>query len=157
MLLPLSKLIDFNDEFAEFFSDQTGVQNIEHLECVYDFSPAAHCVRINHQEPKGWLLLRNKAYTYLLVEASNEKKEWRTWFAPDPKKVLEYLRQSFDSWPPLFPLIRQAHTEAHRSGDERPNLTHLEDLITKALHTTDYLSIISSQIKDPVPKKPTGT
>jgi hypothetical protein len=156
LLLPLRQLIAFNDEFAEFFSDQTGVEDIDRSRCVYDFSSAAHCVRLADHEPEGWLLLRNKGHTHLLIEASHEKKEWRSWFAPDPKKVLESVRPSFESWPQLFPLIGKAEAEAHRGKDEKPNLAYLADLMTEALHVANPLSVITSQIKELTPKKPTG-
>ena len=51
LLLPLRQLIAFNDEFAKFFHDQTGVENVDYLECIYD--PSQQVVRIADQEPRG--------------------------------------------------------------------------------------------------------
>jgi len=96
-------------------------------------------------------------HTYLLIEIGQEKKEWKTWFAPDPKKVLEHLRQQsvIPAWQSLFPLIRQAHREAHSGRDENPNLTYLEDLITKvylAANPSNALALLIEEL-EPQPRR----
>jgi hypothetical protein len=151
MILPLRLLITFNDEFAKFFPKEGEVENIDYWECRYDASQLPQrSVRIADHEPNGWVLLRNEEHTYLLIEIGEEKKERNTWFAPDPKKVLEHLRQPSLNlpWQSLFPLIREAHRKAHPNKDDTPNLTYLEDFITKVYHAAFPLVALKSQINE---------
>jgi hypothetical protein len=120
LLLPLRQLIAFNDEFSEFFRNQTDVVNLEYMECVYD--PSQLVVRFAEHQPAGWVLLRNGAHTYLLIEIGPEKEAWKTSIVPGPKKVLENIQKSAAvDWQSILPLIRQAHKEAHPGKDENLN------------------------------------
>ena len=152
MLLSLRQLIDFNDEFADFFSDQPAAENIDYWECVYHPSPQP-MIRISDPPPGGWVLFRKKKEsgdTYLLIENKPEPPPWKSWFAPDPKRVLAYLHSQSTprNWQTLFPLIRQAHKEAHPGRDETPNLAYLQDLITQTLHAAHPSNALSAIINE---------
>src|SRR5258708_29963327 len=152
MILPLRLLIAFNDEFAKFFPKEGDVENIDYWECQYDASQLPQrSVRIGEREPSGWVLHHNREHTYLLIEIGEEKQEWKTWFAPDPKRILEHLAQQKSAdltWQSLFPLIREAHREAHPGKDESPNLTYLEDFITKVYLAASPLMALKAQMNE---------
>jgi hypothetical protein len=98
------------------------------------------------------LFLRNKGHTYLLIESAHEEKVWRSWFAPDPKRVLAHLREElrdesrFSDWDSLFPLVRQAHREAHPSPEERENPTYLQGLISRLYHADSLLDALAQHL-----------
>ena len=98
------------------------VENLEFWECVYD--PSQQVVRFAEYETYEWVLLRNNEHDYLLIEIGPNKEKWNTFFANDPRKVLEHLKEqiSKESWQPLLPLIREAHKAAHPAQNEEPNL-----------------------------------
>jgi hypothetical protein len=151
MLLSLPQLIDFDDEFANFFSNDPLPEGIGARECVYH--PIQHPrIQVSDPPPEGWILLRkakDSVDTFLLIEIGPAAREWKSWFAVDPKKVLAFIQSDMRlEWSTLFPLIRQAHKEAHPTKDNEPNLTYLQDVIVRALHSFSPLNAVRSIISE---------
>jgi hypothetical protein len=147
--LALEQLISFNDEFATFFEDFASVENVDHLECVYD--PTHRVVRLGESEPGGWVVLRNNQHTYLLIEIGGDKTKWNVYFAPDPKKVLAHLQQKASKpiWSTFLPLLRRAHEEAHPNSErDKPNLVYLSDLMTNVYLSADPIAAIDLVSKE---------
>jgi hypothetical protein len=144
--LSLSSLIDFNKEFASFLLGP--IETVAGSQCAYN--EAQKVVSYDEYESGGWVLLRNSESTYLLIEIRPQQDAWKTFFAPDPKGVLEHLEDRFQKgqqtqqriWPKLLSLIRKAHEEAHRDRNpEKQNLSYLADLMTEAYHRVDPFEI----------------
>jgi hypothetical protein len=154
MLLPLGQLISFDDEFAAFFGEQARVEPVQVSNCSYDLTTPRKIVRLEDSGREGWLFLRNKGHTYLLIESARDRRGWNSWFAPDPKRVLAHLKQelkaepSFGEWASFFPLARQAHREAHRDRGESRNVAYLQELITKLYHAPNLAETLDRHIAE---------
>jgi hypothetical protein len=151
MILSLRQLAAFSDEFSEFVTDPPP-DPLDFWECTYSPSPQP-MVRIAEPVLGGWIIFRKErdqgeGDVYLLVEIEQGQLAWKSWFAPDPKKALEYLYSQYSGrqWVRLLPLIRQAHKEAHPEGDNTRNLTYLQDLVVRALHHGNPAEVLSSTI-----------
>ena len=80
--------------------------------------------------------MKNDKGTYLFVEFRKEPGKWESYFAPDPKGVLDYFDQSGFTWDALFPLIRKAHRLARSEPDlnTQPDHEYLQPLARKVVH-----------------------
>jgi len=74
MLLPLHKLMSFNEEFAAFFSEQARAEHIHSSNCNYDLSTGKEIARLEDPQKEGWLFLRDRGHTYLLIETAEQGK-----------------------------------------------------------------------------------
>jgi hypothetical protein len=71
---------------------------------------------------------------------SAENGRWNTYFAADPKNVLQVITERWFkdrekvAWEKVFPLIHAAHAAAHPEIGEERDLKYLERLMGEALH-----------------------
>ena len=134
MTLKLELLTKFNDEFADFFKDPEAIKDLDGVECDYSVTPLK--ITFSDGMQAGWLLLRNKDDTYLLVEA-DEQRGWETFFLRDPKKILEHVQDVAQcSWERLIPLLRTIHKAAD-VAEASPDERYLERMISAVYHSTD--------------------
>jgi hypothetical protein len=148
--LPVHKLIQLDDEFAEFFRDPEKITELGQSGCVYNASPRSE-IRLEASDSVAnpWILLRNDQHIYCLISLNRQRKHWATRFAPDPKRVLEHIRPHFKSWLDLAPLIHAAGAR-EETGDsglgKLENPHYLQRLMTEAYLGTDPIEFIRRRI-----------
>jgi hypothetical protein len=146
--LPVHRLIQFDDEFAEFFSDPGKIAPLEEVGCAYDASnfPEIY-IRVSDTVTGPRILLRNVEHVYLLFSFNKEKRRWSAKLAPDPKGVLEHLYPHFGFWRDLLPLITAAGVrEESTDMGKLKNPKYLEELMIESYLTIDPLGCIRRRL-----------
>jgi hypothetical protein len=83
---------------------------------------------------------------------SAENGRWNTYFAADPKNVLQVITERWFkdrekvAWEKVFPLIHAAHAAAHPEIGEERDLKYLERLMDEALHDFSPKEFLTEKI-----------